>query len=81
MDKVFGIFYEVPKEKNDDGSEITEEITDDAIPKEVMELVQSRTAAKDAKDWDAADSFRSQITELGFAVKDMKGGDPIVTRI
>ena len=81
MDKVFGIFYEVPKEKNDDGSEITEEITNDAIPEEVMELVQSRTAAKDAKDWDAADSFRSQITELGFAVKDMKGGDPIVTRI
>lgn len=81
MDKVFGVFYEVPKEKNDDGTEKEEEIVDDSIPEEVMVLVMSRTAAKDAKDWDGADSLRGQITELGFAVKDVKGGEPIVTRI
>jgi len=81
MDKVFGVFYEVPKEKNDDGSEKEEEIVDDSIPDDVMVLVRSRTAAKDAKDWDGADSLRGRITDLGFAVKDVKGGEPIVTRI
>jgi len=81
MDRVFGVFYDVPKEKNDDGSEKEEEVVDDSITDEVIELVRSRTAAKEAQDWDAADSLRGQITDLGFAVKDVKGGDPIVTRI
>lgn len=81
MDKVFGIFYEVPKDKNDDGSEKMEEIINDSIPEEVTKLVQARTEAKVANDWDVADSLRKEITELGFAVKDVKGGDPIVSRI
>jgi cysteinyl-tRNA synthetase len=81
MDRVFGVFYDVPKEKNDDGSEKEEEVVDDSISEEVMELVRSRTEAKEAKDWGVADLLRGQITDLGFAVKDVKGGDPIVTRI
>ncbi len=81
MDQVFGVFYEVPNEKNDDGSEKEEEVVDDTIPDEVMELVKSRTEAKDSKDWELADSLRSRITELGFAVKDVKGGEPIVSRV
>ncbi|EED93584.1 probable cysteinyl-trna synthetase, partial [Thalassiosira pseudonana CCMP1335] len=44
------------------------------IPQDVMDLVVQRSAAKDAKDWDLADSLRTRITELGFAVKDVKGG-------
>ena len=69
------------REKNDDGSEKEEDTVDDTIPDDVMELVLSRAAAKDGNDWDLADSLRAKITELGFAVKDVKGGDPIVTRI
>jgi cysteinyl-tRNA synthetase len=46
-----------------------------------MELVDQRSSAKDAKDWELADSLRARITELGFAVKDVKGGDPIVSRL
>ncbi len=84
MDNVFGVFYTVPKELNDDGTE--KESEDDkgeeaSIPEDVMKLVNERTAAKDSKDWDSADSLRKQIAELGYAVKDVKGGDPIVTRI
>eukprot|EP00978_Attheya_sp_CCMP212_P025555 scaffold82438_cov65-Attheya_sp.AAC.1 len=75
MDRVFGIFYQVP-----DDEETTEEV-DAGVPEQVMELVQERTAAKEAKDWDLADSLRSHITELGFTVKDVKGGDPLVSRI
>lgn len=87
MDEVFGIFYDVPltedekeQQKMDGGAEgkssAAVEISD-----EVMQLVLERTDAKEAKDWELADSLRSRITELGFAVKDVKGGDPIVTKI
>jgi len=81
MDRVFGIFYQVPDshsssaEKEEGGGDT------DNVPDEVLDLVHQRTAAKDSKDWDLADSLRSQITELGYAVKDIKGGDPIVTRL
>ena len=46
-----------------------------------MDLVEQRSAAKDAKDWELADSLRSKISELGFTVKDMKGGNPLVSKI
>ena len=81
MDQVFGIYYDVPKEK---GGESDEEDTDEegaSVPEDVMELVVQRTAAKDGKDWELADSLRAQITALGFAVKDVKGGDPIVSKV
>jgi len=83
MDKVFGIFYQVPKVRREDGTENEDEEEEDdgTVPEEVMELVRSRTAAKDAKDWGLADSLRSQITKLGFAVKDVKDGDAIVSRV
>ncbi len=79
MDQVFGIFYEVPSNEEDknDG----DDDDSDSIPQEVLELVQSRTSAKDAKDWSLADELRDRITELGFVVKDVKGGEPIVSRV
>jgi cysteinyl-tRNA synthetase len=44
--------------------------------------VGQRTAAKDdAKDWKLADSLQARNTELGFAVKDFKGGEPIISPI
>lgn len=75
MDQIFGIFYQVPL------TEEEAETDDDAIPNEVMELVEQRTSAKESKDWELADSLRVRIAELGFTVKDVKGGDPIVSRI
>ncbi|CAB9500748.1 Cysteine--tRNA ligase [Seminavis robusta] len=77
MDKVFGIFYDVP----DTHASATEKEDDSVVPEEVMELVSQRTAAKESKDWELADSLRARITELGFAVKDVKGGEPLVSRL
>ena len=79
MDEVFGIFYEVPMTKEEEQEE--SEPKDLTTPDEVLELVVQRTNAKEAKDWELADSLRARITELGFAVKDVKGGDPIVTKL
>lgn len=85
MDEVFGIFYEVPlteeEKEQAKGAAGGEDLAVVEISDEVMQLVSERTNAKEAKDWDLADSLRARITELGFAVKDVKGGDPIVTKI
>ncbi|KAG7370221.1 cysteinyl-tRNA synthetase [Nitzschia inconspicua] len=89
MDTVFGIFYNVPlteeEQKQAAAAAGTMEHSDDTspietVPEEVMVLVTQRTEAKQAKDWDLADSLRTRIAELGFVVKDVKGGDPVVTR-
>lgn len=82
MDEVFGIYYDVPKvngedDDDDDGADSSDDLL---VPDDVLELVAQRSAAKDSKDWELADSLRSRITELGFTVKDVKGGDPIVSR-
>ena len=77
MDQVFGIFYDVPLTK----AEIKASEKEDEIPEEVLELVSQRTAAKEAKDWELADSLRNRLSELGFAVKDVKGGEPIISRL
>ena len=82
MDQVFGIFYTVPLAKNEDGTEIEDISNDNApVPQEIMDLVQSRSNAKDQKDWELADSLRSRITELGYSVKDVKGGEPVISRL
>merc|ERR1712070_398951 len=78
MDEVFGIFYEVPLTEEEEKEGAEPEVVE--ISDEVMDLVSQRTNAKEAKDWELADSLRARITELGFAVKDVKGGDPIVTK-
>ena len=80
MDTVFGLLYEVPHR---DAEPITgnDASSSSTVPAAVMELVGQRSLAKEAKDWDLADSLRQRITELGFSVKDVKDGDPIVTPV
>jgi cysteinyl-tRNA synthetase len=78
IDKVFGIFYDVPEEKGDGG--VSTNRNKLLVPDDVTYLVAQRSAAKDAKNWELADSLRFKITALGFEVKDVKGGDPIVSR-
>ena len=80
MDQVFGIFYDVPAERGDSDGGVSANGDDLLVPDDVMCLVAQRLAAKDAKDWELADSLRSKIAALGFVVKDVKGGDPIVSR-
>lgn len=78
MDTIFGIFYDVPageeEGRNNKGGKGN-------IPHEVMKLVEQRTMAKESKDWDLADSLRNHIVELGYTVKDVKDGEPIVSQL
>ena len=45
-----------------------------APPAEVLALAEARQAAREAKDWPAADTLRDQISQLGWAVKDTADG-------
>jgi cysteinyl-tRNA synthetase len=76
MDHVFGIFYIIPSEDTDLDIERNQEV----IPDEVLQLVDQRASAKEAKNWKMADSLRDQISQLGYTVKDVKGGRPLVSR-
>ena len=83
MDKVFGVFYTVPNMASE-GKTINMSINgtdENNIPDEVMEIVHSRTKAKDSKDWALADSLRDRLMELGYSIKDVKSGDPVISRI
>jgi len=94
MDQIFGIFYDVPLSNDEKEASVAtaqtsknnDSITGDSnndneVINEVMDLVAQRNNAKESKDWELADSLRSRIAELGFVVKDMKGGDPKVSKI
>jgi cysteinyl-tRNA synthetase len=78
MDQVFGILYTIPSSIRKSNEEQASKDSK-SIPPEVLELVNQRTAAKNSKDWETADSLRRRITELGYAVQDVKNGEPIVT--
>lgn len=47
---------------------------ENAIPKEVLDLIEQRKLAKANKDWASADALRARINELGYVVKDTKDG-------
>ena len=40
----------------------------------VSELLMKRAAARDAKDWEAADAIRSELAALGITVQDTADG-------
>ena len=48
-----------------------------AIPKEVLDLVDRREAARRQRDWKAADRFRADLARFGYEVRDTPDG-PLV---
>ncbi len=47
------------------------------IPQKVFDLVDAREVARNEKDWEEADRYRSEIQQLGFIVKDTEKGPRI----
>jgi cysteinyl-tRNA synthetase len=47
---------------------------EEALPKEVEELIKKREEARKAKDWKNADAFRQQLKAMGFVVEDTAQG-------
>ena len=50
------------------------------IPTEILVLVEERTAAKKARDFQKADALRAQVLELGFEIKDTPQGPKVSPR-
>jgi cysteinyl-tRNA synthetase len=50
------------------------------LPPEALAILEERRLAREAKDWGRSDRLREELREMGFAVKDVKGGYEI-TRI
>jgi len=79
MDEVFGIFYKVPHVESQ--IQDSDEKMANSIPEDVLQLVKQRAQAKETMDWELADTLRKRISDLGFSVKDIKGGEPLISRI
>ena len=73
-----------PKEQLQAGLALFEELTgvlgllyerkEDAVPQEVLDLVEQRKAARKAKDFAEADRLRDAITALGWSVRETRQG-------
>ena len=88
MDQVFGILLDetnVDDTIHGDNSDATDKNNKDSnttIPDAVRRLVQERIDAKEAQNYELADSIRQTIMkEYGFIIKDVKGGEPIITPV
>lgn len=75
MDAVLGLVYEVPKAYFGENKEAL------PIPDEIFDLARKRASFKASKMYAEADEVRRQISEAGFLVKDVKGGEFEVLRI
>ncbi len=47
---------------------------DEAVPAEVIAVAEERLAARNNKDWAKSDELRNTLAQMGYAVKDKKGG-------
>ncbi len=47
---------------------------EDAVPQEVLDLVEQRAAARKAKNFAKADALRDEITKLGWSVRETRQG-------
>jgi cysteinyl-tRNA synthetase len=53
---------------------------EEALPANVLELIEARNAARKAKDWSASDSLRNDLLALGYEVGDGPQGTTVKKR-
>jgi cysteinyl-tRNA synthetase len=54
--------------------------TQEDAPANVIALVEARTAARDARDWERADAIRGALEGLGWDVTDTADGPRLTPR-
>ena len=47
---------------------------EEAVPSEIMALVEERTQAKEARDYSRADAIRDEVLAKGFKIEDTPQG-------
>jgi cysteinyl-tRNA synthetase len=79
---------DTPKEQLQEGAKLFDTLTgilgivynrkeEDAIPQEVLDLVEQRKSARKDKNFALADQLRDQISELGYVVEETRQGTKI----
>ncbi|MCW3098565.1 MAG: cysteinyl-tRNA synthetase, partial [Chthonomonadaceae bacterium] len=53
---------------------------EEALPAEVLQLIEARNAARKARDWSASDSLRNELVTLGYEVGDGPQGTTVKKR-
>ena len=53
---------------------------EEALPVEVLSLIEARNAARNAKNWSESDNLRNQLIGMGFEVGDGVGGTTVKKR-
>ena len=81
MDSVLGLFYQVPTAYFSSEALQVAAMASAPIPEDIFELARRRVDFKSKKMFAEADDMRRQITEAGYAVKDLKGGEFELTRL
>ncbi len=79
IDKVFGIFYQVPASYFG-GFQSDKEKKEENIPEELVILASRRKEAKLSKDFNTADNLRQIILDAGYVVKDTKDGFELIKK-
>jgi cysteinyl-tRNA synthetase len=51
------------------------------VPKDVAALLAERETSRAEKNWTRADELRAQINALGYEIKDMENGTPVVLKL
>ena len=81
MDSVLGLFYQVPTAYFSSEALQVAAQASAPIPEDIVELARRRVDFKAKKMFAEADDMRRQITDAGYAVKDLKGGEFELTRL
>jgi len=50
---------------------------EEAVPSEVMELVEKRQQARQIRNWAEADALRAKVGELGYEIEDTPQGPKV----
>ncbi len=67
--KLLGLFSETPGEFIAKYGK-----TEEDIPAEIKQIAEDRLVARTNKDWTKSDELRNKLNELGYNIKDEKGG-------
>ena len=54
---------------------------DEVIPANIIELVEKRKLAREAKKWSESDTIRNEVFTLGYIIEDLPGGKSVARKI
>lgn len=57
------------------------DLDSETTPADIQDLIKRRTTARNEKNWELADTLRTQIEDRGYTVKDTPAGQEVIKRV